>query len=249
MQNLKKYLTDGLKNTLLYKNNAGTSHNGPWKQVYTNTLLDRWHVGDFASVEYTISADFDVDNKEIIKVLITASRDQASVVLYARNNTVRDLLTVTATVNDSYVDVILNPVVVDPSTTTYAITVGGTSSGNKYFSDGLRQVTHNLVEGNTYKFDQSDSTNSNHPLRFSTLPGGTHGGGSEYTDGVTTVGTAGNAGAYTQIVVAASAPTLYYYCVYHNGMGGQANTPVTANDGVKVIHTAQYFHTQTALVV
>lgn len=112
MQNLKKYLTDGLKNTLLFRNNAGTSHNGPWKQVYTDTLLDRWHVGDFSSVEYTISADFDVDNKEIIKVLITASKDQASVVVYARNNTYNSMLTVTATVNDSYVDVILNPIIV-----------------------------------------------------------------------------------------------------------------------------------------
>lgn len=112
MQNLKKYLTDGLKNTLLFRNNSGTSHNGPWKQVYTNTLLDRWHVGDFSSVEYTISADFDVDNKEIIKVLVTASRNQASVVVYARNNTVNSILTISATVNDSYVDIILNPIIV-----------------------------------------------------------------------------------------------------------------------------------------
>ena len=68
-------------------------------------------MGEFSSVEYTISADFDVDNKEIIKVLITASRDQASVVIYARNNTVNDILDVSATVNDSYVDVVLNPVI------------------------------------------------------------------------------------------------------------------------------------------
>ena len=111
MQNLKKYLTDGLKNTLLFRNNSGTSHNGPWKQVYTDTLLDRWHVGDFSSVEYTISADFDVDNKEIIKVLITATRDRASVVVYARNNTRNDILSISATVNDSYVDIILNPII------------------------------------------------------------------------------------------------------------------------------------------
>ena len=112
MQNLTKYLTEGIKNTLLFKNNSGTSHNGPWKQVYTNTQLDRWHVGDFSSVEYTISADYDVNNKEIIKVLITASRDRASIVVYARNNTLTDMLTVSATVNDSYVDVILNPIIV-----------------------------------------------------------------------------------------------------------------------------------------
>ena len=111
MLDITKYITKGLQNTLLFKNTTGTSHNGPWKQVYSNTLLDRWHVGEFSSVEYTISADFDVDNKEIIKVLITASRDQASVVIYARNNTVNDILDISATVNDSYVDVVLNPVI------------------------------------------------------------------------------------------------------------------------------------------
>ena len=111
MQNLKKYLTDGLKNTLLFKNNAGTSHNGPWKQVYSNTVLDRWHLGDFSSVEYTVSADFDVNNKELVKVLVTATKDSASVVIYARNSTVNEILDISATVNDSYVDVILNPII------------------------------------------------------------------------------------------------------------------------------------------
>jgi hypothetical protein len=111
MQNLTKYLTDGLKNTLLFRNNSGISHNGPWKQAYTNTLLDRWHVGDFSSVEYTISSDFDVANKELIKVLITASRDNASLIVYARSNTISDIINITATVNDSYVDVIVNPVI------------------------------------------------------------------------------------------------------------------------------------------
>ena len=29
----------------------------------------------------------------------------------------------------------------------------------------------------------------------------------------------------TQITVASGAPTLYYYCTNHSGMGGTANTP------------------------
>ena len=77
-------------------------------------------------------------------------------------------------------------------------------------------------------FDQSDSSNAGHPLRFSTTANGTHGGGTEYTTGVTVTGTPGQAGAKTTIVVAASAPTLYYYCNVHSGMGGQANTNSTA---------------------
>ena len=111
---------------------------------------------------------------------------------------------------------------------TYTVKVVS-DSGNKYrFDDfGTSAVTLDLAEGGTYIFDQSDSSNSGHPLRFSTTSNGTHGGGSEYTTGVTTSGTPGSSGAYTQIVVAASAPTLYYYCTQHSGMGGQANTNST----------------------
>jgi len=112
--------------------------------------------------------------------------------------------------------------------TTYVVTVDNVGSGNKYYIDGSSQATLNLIEGNTYIFNQSASSNSNHPLRFSTTSNGTHASGSEYTTGVTVVGTPGSVGAYTQIVVAASAPALYYYCTNHSGMGGTANTPVPA---------------------
>lgn len=108
---------------------------------------------------------------------------------------------------------------------TYTVTVANPGYGNKYYLNGSLQLTVNLSEGSTYRFDQSDSSNSGHPLRFSTTSDGTHGGGSQYTTGVTTSGTPGSSGAYTQITVASGAPTLYYYCTNHSGMGGQANTP------------------------
>ena len=81
-----------------------------------------------------------------------------------------------------------------------------------------------MQEGGTYTFDQADSSNSGHPLRFYTAADKS---GGEYTTGVTTNGTPGSSGAYTRITVAASAPTLYYQCSSHAGMGGQANTNST----------------------
>jgi hypothetical protein len=109
-------------------------------------------------------------------------------------------------------------------TATYAVTVASYYGANYYYIDGSRAATLNLSEGSIYRFAQSDSSNNNHPLRFSTTSDGTHGGGSSYTTGVTINGTPGSAGAYTQIEVASGAPTLYYYCTNHSGMGGQINT-------------------------
>ena len=124
------------------------------------------------------------------------------------------------------------------STVTKVVTVVGgnpanhpyynVGSTNKFAIDGstaTADVALELFEGNTYYFDQSDSSNSGHPLRFSTTANGTHGGGSEYTTGVTVYGTPGTSGAYTLIAVATKAPTLYYYCTNHSAMGWTANTP------------------------
>ena len=110
-------------------------------------------------------------------------------------------------------------------TRTYTVTVVSTDSGNKYAIDGVQQDTLYLAEGGTFRFDQSNDSNENHPLRFSTTSDGTRNSGSQYTTGVTTNGTPGQSGAYTEITVADSAPTLYYYCTNHSGMGGTANTP------------------------
>ena len=97
----------------------------------------------------------------------------------------------------------------------------GTGSSNGYTVDGVESPYITLTPGRTYKFDQADNSNSSHPIKFYLNADKT----GLYEGGVTVVGTAGNAGAYTQIVVNDYTPTvLHYQCVNHGYMGNAVNT-------------------------
>jgi hypothetical protein len=118
----------------------------------------------------------------------------------------------------------------ESSTVTYTVTVAtkdsshrynGSGSSSGYKIDGSFSPTLKLVPGNTYRFDQEDSSNSGHPLRFYYESDKT----TAYTTGVTTNGTAGSSGAYTEIVVSDSTPSvLHYQCSSHSLMGNQVVT-------------------------
>ena len=117
---------------------------------------------------------------------------------------------------------------------TYTVTVAskdsshryqGQGSGNGYLIDGIFSPFLTLTPGRTYKFDQSDGSNSGHPLRFYLEADKT----TQYSTNVTTNGSAGSSGAYTQIVVSDETPTvLHYQCTAHGYMGNavQVNSNV-----------------------
>ena len=97
----------------------------------------------------------------------------------------------------------------------------GTGSSNKYKINGVFSPYLHLIPKNTYKFDQSDSSNSGHPLLFYLDAAKA----TAFTTGVTTSGTPGNAGAYTQIIVSDTTPSvLHYQCSSHGNMGWAAFT-------------------------
>jgi hypothetical protein len=98
-------------------------------------------------------------------------------------------------------------------------------SSNGYFINGIQTPIIELKGNDTgkpyyYKFDQSDASNSGHPLRFYNNVSKQ----TAFTTGVTTSGTPGNAGAHTTIAVDNDTPNiLYYQCSSHANMGNFIN--------------------------
>ena len=105
----------------------------------------------------------------------------------------------------------------------------GDSSG--YVFDGYESPFITLTPGNKYRFNQTDSTNSGHQIRFYLEADRT----TLYSTGVTYNGTAGTSGAYTEIDVMDATPiVLHYQCVNHAYMGNsmQVNSNVMFNTGI-----------------
>ena len=124
------------------------------------------------------------------------------------------------------------------ATKTTAHPYSGVGSSNAYFINGIESPVIELKGNDTtkpyyYKFDQSDASNGNgggHPLRFYNDAAKT----TQFTTGVTTSGTPGQAGAHTTIAVDKDTPSiLYYQCSSHAHMGNHTihNSP-TVNTGV-----------------
>tara|TARA_R100001480_G_scaffold108454_1_gene110184 strand:- start:34 stop:705 length:672 start_codon:yes stop_codon:yes gene_type:complete len=102
----------------------------------------------------------------------------------------------------------------------------GTGSSNGYLLNNSVAPFIDFKVGNTYRFDQADATNDTHPLRFYYDAART----TIYSTGVTTNGTPGNAGAYTQIVVSETTPNiLYYMCSSHAHMGNRIDVHSSTN--------------------
>ena len=162
---------------------------------------------------------------------------------YDRKMYMRDGSSNVVTISDHYATAFessAQTLYVTVASSTAAHPYHGTGSGNKYKINGVFSPFLKLIPKNTYKFDQSDSSNSGHPFRFY-LDAAKN---TAYTTGVTTSGTPGNSGAYTQIVVAEDAPSvLYYQCSAHGYMGWAATTNTIGDTDTITEGSTNLYHT------
>ncbi len=99
-------------------------------------------------------------------------------------------------------------------TITYVVTVQNVSGNNYFYLNGVYKPTLSLVEGNTYRFVQSDSTNTGHPLTLKDASG------SELVGvEISRNGTAGIDGVLSYIVTPTNQAARYSCSVHGNNMG------------------------------
>lgn len=205
--------------------------------------------GGGASGAVTLNVDINSESS-----VTSASADEilladASASNAIKKTTLADLPISTAT------QTALDNITAGTSTLTIPITVkvadDGSGSQNVYYmlngtdtGAGTKTPALDVAVGYKYKFDISDSSNSGHPLKFSTTKDGTHNSGSAFTTNVTESGTAGSANAYVEVEITpetlgtatatgSTVGKLYYYCPNHSGMGAEGNLSLypTAGSG------------------
>jgi len=108
----KDFFVRGAHNSLLLRNNTQFAYRNHWKSLHNNIVLDKWHIGEIMSANYTIIADNGRNDKETIQALVIAGPDDAAVTITGRVNLGQDILLLSTNVNKSSFELIVSPAAV-----------------------------------------------------------------------------------------------------------------------------------------
>ena len=227
----------------------------------SNTTLQGWGRGTWGQGPWNQHINVEVDSTSPVQILgTTALGSVLGVPGVFVNVTGVSATTAISQTGASTVTFTVTVVSSNPSNHPYY----NQGSTNKYAIGGstaTSDVTLTMYEGNTYRFDQSDSSNDGHPINLyeDKDKNTTYTSGVSYNIDGSSVSqssyvdtTTFNAGStrYVEITVPDGAPTLHYQCYNHALMGYFANTlgipnvatttgaPVSANTPVSIAMTS-----------
>jgi hypothetical protein len=106
---LTSYLTPGPQHTVALLPGTNFSYMGNRVAIGTDTEIDRWYIGSFSSASYFITVEFDSNRKETMQVLVVGRAGAANLSIFGRVSLPK-LINLSATVNDSWVSIIANPI-------------------------------------------------------------------------------------------------------------------------------------------
>ena len=114
----------------------------------------------------------------------------------------------------------------------------GQGSSKGYFIDGKESPSLILRQNVKYRFDQSDSSNTNHRILFFIDENRIN----SFQTNISEVGIAGSTGAYTEITLNSETPLeIFYQCQNHPLMGSNIKYSTSGNDTLTSSSTDELF--------
>ena len=163
---LTNLFTKGQNNTIHLPDRSSFSVKGSWIGVHYNTVMDKFHVGDFSSAIYQITVEFDSNEKEIMQLSVVARPDRAVANIYGRSSINQELVNISVSVDES-----LCTINVEPKAKSYA---GAKLVFHATYAKAIHQLTPPAIVADTSTevpsgintFDSNTSTMDNTTLTF-----------------------------------------------------------------------------------
>ena len=234
MLNFSSFFDQGLHSTLRMKPGVNWSHKGQWIQIYTglNTEIDRWYMGDFSSVSYQITVEYDSHTKETINLLVVATQNNVNLIDYGRIGTVSRIADFLVDINDSYISLQANPNSVVYDGARVIFTANYAESISNPVAAAIPKTIQESKFYSEYGFETSGFTVANGLLDVNSLTVDTFQIGSNLTviGGIVTINSSGTTGSINNVLIGNLTPRAATFTELNVNNTAQINDTTIVGD-------------------